>query len=143
MYDRSVRAKNIILHNIAECDSSETEQRVSHDTNITSDVLRGLGISSTEFRTARIGRITGNEKNKPRPLKVVFSSEETARNCILNKLKLIISGSAARISADQTISKRKYFQQLREELARRQNQGEKDLLIKYINGEPQIVHAAN
>lgn len=133
--DRTLRSKNIIVHNIPESPSEFLEARISHDTGKLNDILTKLGISPGEFKSFRLGR----SGNQPRPLKVIFQSSDMAKQCLNVRKKLIELNLPARICADMTVAQRNYIKLLHNELSERKAKGEGNLVIRYYQGTPKIV----
>lgn len=66
-----------------------------------------------------------------------MKSKTNAIEVLRNKFKLT---KPTKIQPDQTVMQREYLKYLRDELERRTRNGETDLTIKYIYGQPKIVN---
>lgn len=73
---------------------------------------------------------------KTRPLKVYFESQATAKAKLRNKNNM--KRSDIKIYSDQTPHQEKEMKLLREELQKRTESGEKNLIIK-VKGTPKII----
>lgn len=89
-------------------------------------------------KVIRLGRYRND--NKPRPLKIIFSSPADAFDVIKCKHKLSRQNlpSQFTISSDRTQLQRNSMNKLRNELNQRLL-SEQDLTIKFIKGVPKIV----
>lgn len=85
------------------------------------------------IKSIRLGKYI---PTKNRPIKVCFDDTHTPRFLLRNKIKL---HENIQIYADQTPTQKQYWQSMKEELQTRTNNGEKDLIMKYIRGVPRIV----
>ncbi|KAG8286551.1 hypothetical protein J6590_056872 [Homalodisca vitripennis] len=76
-------------------------------------------------------------------MKVSFGDTSEAISFFKNfdspKLSNLFPDSAVEVSRDRTVKERYHLQELRNSLADRERNGEKDLTIKYQNGVPMIV----
>lgn len=132
--DRNNREKNIVLAGLSEQTSTTAEERISGDErdilNVTSQVCQN---PPKPIKIFRIGKYV---PGKHRRVKVCFDTAITAKYFLRNKDKL---PENVKIFSDQTPAQQQYLKSLKEELARRQNDGENELTIKYIHGTPTIV----
>lgn len=132
--ERSNREKNVILIGIPEQSSPSAGERISKDEsdiwNITSSIVKDIP------KPARIFRIGKYSPGKNRKIKICYETSGPAKQLLRNQNKL---PQNIKIYCDQTPAQQKYLSKLRDELSRRQNNGENELTIKYINGTPTIV----
>lgn len=140
--DRSRRANNLMVYNFPENSSRTAEARMENDSAGFLKLLTYFAPDlPSDFKCHRVGR---PQKDKARPLKVIFSSPEHPK-LLLNNLvkddlsKVCPSFSEVALSRDRTDRERQYLKQLRQELESRIKEGEDNLTIKYINGVPSIV----
>lgn len=95
---------------------------------------------SDSFQIVRFGK-----PNKPagsRPLKITFANEEDASRFFFGVIKSNKSSQVLQnitVSKDRTWRERQYYKKLKDELRERIEQGEKDLVIKYVKDVPKIV----
>lgn len=134
MQNRSNRDKNIILLGLPEPIASNSNERSTKDEaqvlKIISQVSAGIPNPSKVFR---IGKF---QPGKSRSVKVCFEAKEPAKELLRKRNKL---QDGLKIFSDQTPTQQKYMRKLREDLKRRQENGETDLTIKYVNGTPSII----
>lgn len=131
--ERSIRASNVILYNVPE-DPNE------NDATIANDILEIIDPTAVVAPDAvfRVGRLV---TNKIRPLKLCMRNADLARLVFRKKSALRNTKfNNIRVSSDKTRSQQNYFRELKEELKIRQDNGEKNLIIRYTNNIPQIVH---
>lgn len=140
--DRNARASNLIFYNVTENESNQVEVRITHDLEQVNSCIRSI-ISEADARPVpvkaiRLGRYRND--NKPRPLKIIFSSPADAFDVIKCKHKLSRQNlpSKITISSDRTQLQRDSMNKLRNELNQRLP-SEPDLTIKFIRGVPKIV----
>lgn len=132
--ERENRSRNVILFGIEEANTSRQEDIKSHDKSQVLDALAQVPLQESELvTTIRLGKPIAN---KPRPLKVILRSRQNAIKILKTKSKL---PSSISVKSDMTPYQREQLKKLRLELTERTNNGEKDLTIKYINGQPKII----
>lgn len=134
MQDRSNREKNIILSGVPEQTSADFKERSLLDQAAILEITMLVGKDIPKpIQIIRIGKYM---PGKTRRLKVCYDVPGPAKTLLRNKDKLPPN---IKIFADQTPTQQKYLKQVREELLRRQNDGEPDITIKYVNGTPTII----
>lgn len=133
--ERNNREKNIVFVGLPEQTAPSSEERISQDEkailNIISKVCQDL---SKPIKVLRIGKYT---PGRNRGIKVCFDTASSAKYLLRNKDKI---PENIKIFSDQTPAQQQYLRSLKEELARRQNDGENELTIKYIHGTPTIIN---
>lgn len=119
--------------NVTENESNQVEVRITHDLEQVNSCIRSI-ISEADARPVpvkaiRLGRYRND--NKPRPLKIIFSSPADAFDVIKCKHKLSRQNlpSKITISSDRTQLQRDSMNKLRNELNQRLP-SEPDLTIK-------------
>ncbi|CAH2087022.1 unnamed protein product [Euphydryas editha] len=133
--EREFRSKNIVINGIPEPQSLNREERMSMDKKEVNNILKKLNQTYPEPKIMfRLGKFNAN---KTRPIKVCFNSQEVVKS-ILRKRK-DIDIETIKIYSDQTPQQQKYLKNLKDELKRRLESGQKDLGIKYINSVPRII----
>lgn len=137
LHERSQRARNLIIIGIDEIRSTNIEERRNHDTAEVNKVLQ-LAVPDPvqPTRLIRLGKYTDG---KSRPLKACFETPGEAKTILRNKSAINREISSVRIYSDETPWQKKNMQQLRKNLKRRTEAGEKDLTIKFLQGMPKIV----
>lgn len=141
--ERNYRAKNVMLYNLAESNSSNEESKRQHDLDLVKKLLQNIqpNIKLDKIKTIRVGK---NRPNKPRPLKLVLESDSDAidvlREFSAEAVALIDQRfSSLRISRDRTPEEISSYQALKAELDSRTNNGEEGLKIAFRRGIPKIV----
>ncbi|CAH2098604.1 unnamed protein product [Euphydryas editha] len=133
-YERAKREKNIIIRGITEIRSLNSEERLSYDTEEVMKIMKMAVPDCTKpIKTIRIGKYN---PDIPRPIKIILPTSEAAKSILRNKSKIKVNN--IKLYSDETPYQQKYRNNLRNELKRRLEGGEKDLTIKYINGVPKI-----
>lgn len=131
---RNEREKNVIIVGLPEHITSNIAEKISKDEsavlNITSAVAYDIPKPTKVFR---IGKYVSG---KNRRIKVCYDTLGPAKQLLRNKDKI---PENIKIFSDQTPTQQKYLHELKDELARRQKDGENNIIIKYINGTPTIV----
>lgn len=132
--ERNEREKNIIIIGIPEQTTIPVDQRIANDEAAVISITSSIKNDNTKpLKVIRIGKL---QEGKNRLLKVCYNEPHTAKLLLRNKNKL---PENIKMISDQTPAQQKYLQGLKEELQRRQANGESDLTIKYINGVPNIL----
>lgn len=133
--DRKERENNILVVGVPEQTSSIAEERISKDEaevmNITNSVSNQIP------KPTKIIRIGKYNAGKNRRIKVCYDTPTPVKQLLRNRDKLPVN---IKMFSDQTPAQQKYLQDLKEELVRRQNSGESELTIKYLNGTPSIIN---
>lgn len=132
--ERNVRAKNIVIVGIPESKSSIPIERHEHDRKEIFKITSTMYAECPEpEKMLRLGKFKTGEN---RPLKVCYKSEAIAKTLLRNRNTKFEN---IKIFSDQTVSQRKYLQNLKVELETRTTNGETDICIKYVKGTPKIV----
>ena len=130
--ERENRKCNLILHNIPESKEIDAGVRRDDDIQVITDVFKeGLGVDQFEIQSSvRLGRKSDEGKN--RLMKVTVDSVKTKREILSNakKLKNYEKWSRVFITPDLSPKQRERSRALREELKRRQGEGEEGLMIR-------------
>ncbi|CAG9760178.1 unnamed protein product [Ceutorhynchus assimilis] len=117
--DRATRSENLMIFNIVENTSNDTNVRVNHDKTHVSDILSQLEAQQVgEYKVVRVGK----SGDRPRPIKVIFSDAHAVSQCLRSKYK--IRESNIKIKPDLTVMQRGHLKSLFEELDRRKNDDE-------------------
>lgn len=142
--DREYKKKNLVVFGIQELDSDEAEERRCHDANFLCKMFEDVpvGFSTEKLRVVRIGK---RQQGKKRPVKLLLSSEKEVRK-VLAKAKDIKKKpeyNKLGFASDKTRQQLLEYKAVKEDLKRRLDEGEEDLEIKYVKGEPKIVTSKN
>lgn len=134
-YDRSLREKNVIIRGVKEIRSSNSEDRQFNDSKEVKKVIKMAVSDCIEpTKTIRLGKYNPDVS---RPIKVIFSTSEAAKSILRHKAN--IKDENIKIYSDETPNQKKHRNNLRDELKRRLDEGEKDITIKYVKGIPKII----
>lgn len=141
--DRTRRARNMLVFNVAEKKSSDVKLRISHDKALVDKLIQAV-VPDLENKNVKVLRLGKLGRDTPRPIKIIFNSEAEARRFgDLFSSDLVVGVDEAfgdvRIARDRTPRERQHLQNLRAELDKRMKSGEKNLTIKFRNGVPSIV----
>lgn len=148
--DRLSRRRNVIMFGVPEPGGGDAAARKSKDLDTVTGIMAALSVTDSMRAVSclRLGKFSENLQ-RPRPLKVVFTSCDVA-----SKLIVIASQKRSRreipealgqvsILPDRTESQRLRYKQLKLELARRRaEEGNPSLKILTRNGIPRIVSQA-
>lgn len=140
--ERQRREKNIIIYKLEEQGNGSMSNKIATDTQAVADIIKIISptVPTGNIRTYRLGRGNGNNIS---PLKVEFASKEDVFTILKNKNKLKNHNINIQISTDKTLLQRQHLKNLISELNQRKENGEDDLYIKYINGNPVITKSKN
>lgn len=148
MISRESRKKNLILFGFPEPDTSNASNNVFH--SVSGDVLIAFFsniIPNNMFENSkhfRLGKLS-QDQSKPRPLKIIFESEERARQVFRTFLTVKADSKfseklkALWMSLDRTKMQVEELSVLRGELKQRVEAGETDITIGYRGGIPRII----
>lgn len=125
--ERQKRSNNVVIFNLPE--NNENSDIIKTQELFHTLTKQNLSIQKT-FRTGKKNR------NGHRALKVILTNSDDALK-IIKSNKRILTGRNVYVSADLTQSQRLHLTTLRQEVSDRNGKGE-NLVIKYINGLPQI-----
>jgi len=134
-------AFSAILYGITESRSASAALRIADDNSEVSRVLESISLPvSNNFKLFRLG---GPSSRKPRPLKMIFSTKDEAASLLRSYRSALNDGlklpDNLRIVRDKTTLERQLLRSSHAELELRQQSGESDLCISYINGVPSVV----
>ncbi|XP_050064599.1 uncharacterized protein LOC126553488 [Aphis gossypii] len=135
LMDRQSRSNNIILFNLTEDDNEDDSQKIKN-------VISSLNQKIEQFTFFRLGKTKSNTPDKPRPVKILLSSQSDVFNILRTQknLKTTTKWSNVRFSSDRTTKQREEMGILRRTLQQRRDNGEQNIIIKYIKGIPKIVN---
>lgn len=137
---------NLMIYNLPESSSLSVNARVESDKTEFMKIINIFtpGWEATNPRCHHVGK---TQRNKSRPLKVVFSNAELPIELLKKFLKEDLikidpAFSDISISWDRTDSVRKNHKDLRTKLENRSQSRVENLTVKYINGVPEIQKSA-
>jgi len=134
---RQSRAQNIILYNLPE--------HLNNTQNSTSDGLKLIfNEMKIDYNPIKLNRLS-KPSDRTRPLKITLTDTKNIFETLRAQSKLRQSPDFKdlRFSSDRTIKQQEQMSQLRKELESRREEGETDIIIKYIKGNPQIINSKN
>lgn len=124
--ERNKRKCNVVVHNLPEPSTATNDT----DINCFADICRGeLGIELNITKSIRLGQ---KVNSKPRSVLVKLNNE-ASRNKLLSlapKLRFSSTWYQLYIQPDMTPTEREAYRKLQEELKRRKNMGETNLIIR-------------
>jgi len=131
--DRQSRARNIIFFNISEFTSLPGQLT---DTSTVNEILNCIGLQFNSITVRRLGK----QSNKPRPLLATLPTSSDVFDVLRVKRKLLSTTNFKdiRIASDRTTQQRQYFSKTIAQLKLRNDAGEDNLYIKFINNVPTI-----
>jgi len=143
MLDIQSRQKNILLFNLSEPTSLSNDSNEEDLTAITK-IFEFLGLQIKPTSISRLGS-RSTTASKPRPIKLTLSDQKEVFSIFAaqNKLKTHKAWTNLRFSSDRTKAQRDFMIHLRNELLRRRENGEPELIIKYVKGTPAIINSKN
>ena len=128
--DRESRKLKLILYNVPESQSGDTSVRKTHDTKFILDIASK--IEAGQIDVTSVTRLGKKVDNKNRLMKVQVANLSQKRRLLINAKKLKqCSGDFQNIylSPDLSYNERQANKLLRQELSRRREAGETDLVI--------------
>lgn len=132
--DRQTRSKNIIIFNVRESINTAIDESDSVTVN---RIFEKIGIDIRPITLHRLGKLG----DKIRPIKIMLQSASEVFK-ILSLSRLLKNDqifNEVRITSDRTPKQRIYLQNLRKQLSERISNGEQNLTIKFVNGQPSII----
>lgn len=131
--ERYDREKNIVIVGILEKNDKNYNIRQTYDNQEVFKLLKTVYEECPmPTKCVRLGKYI---PNRNRPIKAYFTNNEVTICILRNRSKL---PENIKLYSDQTPSQMRYLQSLKEELTTRKDNGEKDLIIKYVRGKPTI-----
>lgn len=131
--ERQKRAKNIIMIGVKESTHESAPGRKEEDLRRLREILGPMGVNTDGITTLRLGK---KVEGPTRLLKVIFPSMTAAKAALVESKKL---PADRRMRNDMTPKQRTYLNSMRAELAKRQEETEKELTIRFIHDKPVIV----
>lgn len=135
--ERSQRAKNIIVCGVIEATSENAIERLEYDRK---EIIKLTKMASSNCpEPENIHRLGKYQHDKIRPIKAIFKSEDTVKVILRNRNNM--AAANVKIYSDQTPHQRETLKILKQELENRISNGETNISIKYVKGEPAIVES--
>lgn len=138
--DRQSRSCNVIIFNLPEPNKDSHSSETDNDKLKT--IFSAMKSNISKFTCSRLGKLNSNTLIKPRPLKVVLSNSTEVFTVLRSQAILRNSSlwSNIRMASDRTSMQRDFMNNLREQLLKQRDNGENDLIIKYVKGIPSIIN---
>uniref|UniRef100_A0A8D9AFS8 Uncharacterized protein n=1 Tax=Cacopsylla melanoneura TaxID=428564 RepID=A0A8D9AFS8_9HEMI len=132
MNERERRAKNVLIFDIQETNSTELQDKILHDKQKVNSILESLQLPNlgTNSRIRRLGKHSEN----PRPILITVENKFNAIS-ILRKAR---EANKKNIKKDMTPMQRDRMKSLQEKLKKKIDDGETNWTIRYIKGSPQL-----
>lgn len=143
MSEREKRKNNIILFNIPEEMNGHKNDQIAADKSTAQKIASVLDIPLMDPNPIRLGKFDMSKSNRKRPIKLMLANSEYVIKALRNskKLKLVQEFASVGVSRDRTPYQQQLWRNARQELVRRREAGETDIIIKYIKDVPTIVKA--
>ena len=135
--DQKVRARNLIIHGVAEDPNAEKVVAKQHDEAFVQKLLGAMTISDLTFKT--VHRIGKPQPDKKRPLMVMMNSEADKERIMssLTNLKDQEDYKGISVTEDYTITERQLLNDWREKAkAKNKEEGEDSRYIWRVRGTP-------
>lgn len=131
-HERMLKASKLIVFNLPST-ADETPQTTSCLIN---DLFTDLSVQCKPISSKRIGR----SGSRPCPIVVELSSPSDVRLVLRNRSKMrdLERWNKVWLNEDLTLIQRKQLSIIRSDLQRRREAGERDWVIRHINGSPQL-----
>lgn len=134
--DRYDREKNIVIVGILEINDKNWKSRQQHDNQ---EIMKTITMLFQDCpKPIKFQRLGKYVQDKNRPIKVYFEKSETAKYLFKNRSKL---PENLQIFSDKTPKQKEYLESLKDQLNKRTQDGEENLIIKYVKGTPTIITA--
>ena len=136
--DKNRRKTSVIIHGVKQAEATDSEERIKEDEDAMQQVLHQIECDDVSVsQIIRLGRRPDGPDTKPRPIKMVLSSEEAKVKVLVNAKNLRSKKEGGLnhvfIHQDLTPKERQARKILAAELKDRIAKGEKDLTI--VNGK--------
>jgi hypothetical protein len=131
------------MFNVPEQQTGNLANRRAADLRMISEIISNIApdIPTDSINAYRLGK-RGN-LDKPVPLKIVLRSRDYVFEVLKNKRKVRDAYLNISITTDKTAMQREQLKKTLGRLRERTQQGEEELYVKYINGNPVILKSKN
>lgn len=141
LFERERCSSNIIVYEIPESSSTSINERVANDKHSINNIVQPLGLEIPI--NSKIIRLGKPRLGTNRPVKIICDNKETVARFLSEFNSQKTSGKHAlgnfRFVRDKTPMQRKLLRSCHEELESRTQNGESNLKIIYVNGEPKVM----
>ena len=130
--DRERRGKNLIIHNIPENKSEDPKVRQQEDNNLIQSIIKEERLIKDVkvTKTVRLGGRNQNQAVRPRLLLVQVDGHLESVLSKARNLRNSVKWRKAYIDPHRTPQQRQHHKELRSELKRRREAGERNIVIK-------------
>jgi hypothetical protein len=106
--ERNIRASNLILYNIIESNLDNTVDKTFHDHNVVDNLIDSIISGDKIIKSKKLLRLGIRGRDKPRPIKAIFSSSADVFEILKSKKKLfsLYPSSNIGISSDRILHRR-------------------------------------
>lgn len=132
MEERQQRSLNVMVYNVPES-SGTIEEKIKKDLTA---IKSATNIDFSPHKIIRLGKMS----DKPRPIKLLFKDRESA--ITLLKASRTVDTGPIKFASDRTKLQRDHLFKVKQDLENRKANGEQNLTIKYVHGNPSIVSSA-
>lgn len=138
--ERQRRRLNVMVFGLPESSSSEVAARREHDADRLSTLFDRIQVG-LELSDCKIVRIGSRREGGNRPIRISLPSRDGVVMLLKNasKIRNFQDLKNVSISFDKTPRQQVQYRQLKQQLVRRQRDGERGLRIRTIDGTPRIV----
>lgn len=139
--EREKRKNNIIIYGSRESNCDSNKKQIDLDTVLIKEMCDELKLSDDDLKVFRLGRFDPTKTDSKRPIRVTFSNESRVVSVLrgLSKLRKVPSFSNVSIYRDRTPMQAQLHKDMKAKLVQRLDDGETNLVIKYVKGVPSIV----
>lgn len=129
---RRIRSYNVLMAGLPEnCTANLTE--------LVLNIFHSAGFGIIPQNIVDVHRIGNYKSEPPRVIRISFSNNFLSRK-ILRNFRILNNSTGYHFYADKTKREREAYKAATAELQRRRENGEKNISIKFVNGEPIIAH---
>lgn len=134
IHDRADRANNLMVYGVPESKNRSLQQKIKDDETALTPLFSDVGIGQDDvIKVLRVGKAI---EGKTRPIKLIMKDSHLVKNVITRRNN--IKNDNIKVSYDKTKLQQEQFKSTLAELRSREQKGESDLFIKFINGSPVI-----
>ena len=140
--ERERRKCNIVMFGCVEDVVPSKSARSEADSELVSSILGDLSIEHRPVcEPVRLGRFDATRTDRPRPIKLQFSSERAVGDIVRKsaKLRSIERWSSIFMSRDRTPMQNELYKSAKTQLTERVRAGETNLRIRFKGGIPTVV----
>lgn len=134
MQSRADRANNLVVYGVPESNSRSLQQKINDDNAALLPLLNDIELAQDDIvKVLRVGKVS---EGKTRPIKLITKNPRLVKNAVARRKW--ITNNDIKISFDKTKLQQDQFRATLADLRSREEKGESDLIIKFVNGVPTI-----